>query len=141
MSQTAEPHSVRPALLAAGTALFGLAGSALCSDWHQCMAGHMQHPPYGLADYGLDLAWPALLLLVAWRAPRVGFGRPRLVGWAVLTVVVLRFWGSYLDLLTGWLPLLGDLVGVVAWFYLLGATLRVLWRTWRRPSGRRGGDQ
>lgn len=141
MSMGLECSSVRPALFAAGATLLGLGGGLVCGAWHQCMAGHMQHPPYGLADYGLDLVWPALLLFVAWRAPRVAFGRPRFVAWAAVAVVVLRFWGSYLDVVAGWLPLLGDLIGVAAWLYLFAAAVRLLWRTWRPSSGHCGGSR
>ena len=129
------PRILTPARISSlvGTALLlGLGGNGICGIRHQCMAGHMQHPPYGIADYSLDLGWTALVILGAWQSSRAAFGHPRLVAWAALLVVVFRFFGSSFGHFSGGLSLLIELLGLAAWFYVFGATLHLFWRTWHR---------
>jgi hypothetical protein len=123
----------RGALLVAITTILGLIGFLVCAVRHTCMAGHMQHPPYVATDHALDVAWAAMILIAAWRAPKTPLKRSRLFAALLILIATLRFLSTWLGHFGLLACSLAELFSLLASVYLAIVAIHLFWRTLRSP--------
>ena len=63
------PIRVTGLALILGAVVCGLSGAWWCLNEHDCMAGHMMHPPYPVWHYAVDVLWPLCFLAAPLRFP------------------------------------------------------------------------
>jgi hypothetical protein len=84
----------------------------------------MQHPPYSIFDYSLDLFWSFAFLLAAWLSRRTEIKRKRVFFGLCVALIPARFLAPYLVRLR--FP--SELFDLFAFLYLSSVAITTIWR-------------
>lgn len=114
----------RRQLITAIACLLGVAGNIACIVLHDCIGGHMQHPPYHILDYTLDVFWSCALVLAAWFSRGTEIKRQKIFFWLSVVLLPSRFFASHLIRLR--FP--PDLIDLLVMVYLASVSIKMIWR-------------
>jgi len=110
-------------LVTAVACLVGLAGNFACGWRHTCIGGHMEHPPYHVGEYLLDVGWCGALIFSALAYRKAQLRHPKVFLTLVLLLMASRLFASFIIRFR----VRPDLVDLPIVLYLIAVSIKMIW--------------